>query len=136
MQSNETEKLIDQIGQLLAEDQEYPLDGTLLYAVLGRNSVRPSIFKDRGNHIVYRSPDLDRLGEVLLDLWEVQDGEGRWEEIHYLVKDGRFEVSFVYPDQLDPDAMWLERRDEVIKQYFGDKPVEYPDWDDEDSFIY
>jgi hypothetical protein len=73
---------------------------------------------------------------VLLDLWEAQNGKDRWEEIHYLVKDGLFDVSFVYPDQLDSDAMWLEHRDEVIKQHFGDKPVEYPDWDDEDSFIY
>lgn len=136
MPNSETEELLDKIGQLLAEDEEYPLDGTLLHADVGRNSVGPSIFKDRGDHILYRDPDLDRLGDVLLDLWEAQEGEERWEEIQYFIRDGRFEVIFVYPDELDPDEMSLERRDKVVKQYFGDRPVVYPDWDDEDDFIY
>jgi hypothetical protein len=132
--SDRTEVLLDKVGQLLAEDQEYPLDGTLLHARVRRNSVGPSIFKDLGNHILYRRPDLDQLGDALLDLWEAQEGEERWEEIQYFVKDGRFEVIFVYPDELDPEEMSLERRDKVVKQYFGDRPVVYPDWDDEDSF--
>ena len=136
MQNSETEEILNKIGQLLAEDKEYPLDGTLLHADVGQNSVSPSIFKDRGNHILYRSPDLTRLGDALLDLWEAQEGEYRWEELQYIVKDGRFEVTFVYPEELDPDEMSMDRRDKVVKKYFGDKPVVYPDWDDEDSFIY
>jgi hypothetical protein len=136
MPNSETEKLLNMIGQLLAEDEQYPLDGTLLHAHVRRNSVGPSIFKDLGNYILYRRPDLDRLGDALLDLWEAQEGEERWEEIQYFVKDGRFEVIFVYPDELDPDEMSLERRDKVVKQYFGDRPVAYPDWDDEDDFVY
>jgi hypothetical protein len=136
MSNTETERLLNRVSQLLAEDKEYPLEGTLLHAEVRRNSVSPSIFKDRGNQIVYRSPDLNRLGDALLDLWEAQEGEDRWEELQYLVKDGRFEVTFVYPEDLDPDEMSLDRRDKVLKQYFGDKPVVYPDWDDEDSFVY
>lgn len=128
--------MLNMIGQLLAEDEEYPLDGTLLHARVQRNSVGPSIFKDLGDHILYRDPDLDRLGDALLDLWEAQEGEERWEELQYFVKDGRFEVIFVYPEELDPDEMSMERRDKVVRQYFGDKPVVYPAWDDDDSFTY
>jgi hypothetical protein len=134
--SDRTEDLLNKIGQLLAEDEEYPLDGTLLHARVQRNSVGPSIFKDRGDHILYRDPDLDRLGDALLDLWEAQEGAERWEELQYFVKDGRFEVVFVYPEELDPEEMSMDRRDKVVKQYFGDKPVVYPDWDDDDSFTY
>lgn len=136
MPNSETEKLLSMIGQLLAEDREYPLDGTLLHARVQRNSVGPSIFKDLGDHILYRDPDLDRLGDALLDLWEAQEGEERWEELQYFVKDGRFEVVFVYPEELDPEEMSMDRRDKVVKQYFGDKPVVYPGWDDEDDFTY
>ena len=68
MPSDRTEELLNKIGQLLAEDKEYPPDGTLLHADVGPNSVGPSIFKDRGDHILYRDPDLDRLGDALLDL--------------------------------------------------------------------
>lgn len=136
MSSDRTEELLNRIGQLLAEDTEYPLDGTLLHARVQRNSVGPSIFKDRGDHILYRDPDLDLLGDALLDLWEAQEGAERWEEIQYFVKDGRFEVVFVYPEELDPEEMSMERRDKVVRQYFGDKPVVYPAWDDDDSFAY
>src|SRR5688572_24073285 len=90
MAGDRTEHLLSEIGQLLAEDSEYPLDGTLLYAVLDKNYVAPSIFKDQGDHVLYRDPDLDRLGGALLDLWEAQDFDERWTEIEYVVRDGRF----------------------------------------------
>ncbi len=136
MPKTETEKLIEYIGQLLAEDAEYPMNGTLLYAQVDRNYVSPSIFKDRGNHILYREPDLDRLGDALLDLWEAQRGEHRWAEVQYFVRDGGFELAFVYPDELGPDDVSLGRRAKVVKEYFGDKPVLYTGPDGEDVFVY
>lgn len=62
-------------------DREYPLDGTFLYARLAPNMVAPSIFKNLENHILYRSPDLDRLGDALLDLWGAQEARHRWAEM-------------------------------------------------------
>lgn len=35
----ETDRLLNEIGQLLAEDREYPLDETLLYAELKEKSM-------------------------------------------------------------------------------------------------
>lgn len=127
MASNETERLLVEIGHILAEDHEYPLDGTLLYAKLGRNSVSPSIFKELGNQILYRWPDLDRIGGPLLDLWEEQDTDHRWGEMAYIVRDGRFEVNYAYPDEIDVDEDSLDRRDKVVRRYFGEKPIVYPD---------
>lgn len=134
MTNDRTEQILNQVGQLLAEDIEYPLDETLLYAEVGRAYVSPSIFKDRGNHIVYRYPDLDRLGDALLDLWEAQEGEKRWAEIEYLVRNGRFEATFIYPEEIDPDEEPLDRRTRIVAQYFGDKPIVYPPWEEHDSF--
>jgi hypothetical protein len=113
MPNDRTEYLLDEIGRLLAEDVAYPLDGTLLYAVLDTNYVAPSIFKDRGDHILYRSPDLDRLGEALLDLWEAEEADERWTEIEYL-------------DEIDPDEEPLDRRRRIVAQHFGNKPIVYP----------
>lgn len=126
MPSDETERLLNRIGELLAEDAEYPLDETLLHAVLDRNMVGPSIFKDRGNHVLYRSPDLNRLGDALLDLWDAEAPDKRWAEIEYLIRDGKFEVAFVYPDEIDPTEEPLERRDRIVARYFGAKPIIYP----------
>ncbi|UVO51057.1 hypothetical protein M0208_11195 [Sphingomonas sp. SUN019] len=68
---------------MLAEDREYPLAATLLYAKLDRNWVAESIFKELENQILYRRPDINRLPYALLDLWEAQDSDDRWAEIEY-----------------------------------------------------
>lgn len=130
---DETDRLLNEIGQLLAQDREYPLDGTLLHAELDRNMVGPSIFKELGNQILYRRPDLDRLGNALLDLWEAQDTDDRWAEIEYLVRDGKFDVTYTYPDEIDPDEDSTERRDRVVRRHFGNKPIVYPPWPPEDG---
>lgn len=134
MASDETERLLVEIGNLLAEDRDYPLDGTLLYAELDHNMVGPSIFKDRGEDILYREPDLDRLGDALLDLWEAQETEDRWAEMEYVIRDGKFEVTYTYPDEIDPNEEPMQRRRRIVRRHFGDKPIVYPPWPPDDDF--
>jgi hypothetical protein len=122
----QTERLLNEIGQLLAEDTDYPLDGTLLHAEVGRMFVAPSIFKDLGDHILYRSPDLDRLGDTLLDLWQAQGSGKRWVEIEYVIRGDEFAAVFVYPDEIDPDEEPLSRRRRIVSRHFGNKPIKYP----------
>ncbi len=126
MESEKTADILNEIGSLLAEDQAYPLENTLLFARLDYGMVAPSIFKNLGNHILYRSPDLDTLGYALLDLWEEQPEGRRWAEMEYLVTDGKFKAVFVYPDELDPDEEPMDRRTRIVQRYFGDKPIVYP----------
>jgi hypothetical protein len=124
--TDKTERLLNKIGELLAEDIDYPIEGTLLYARLARYMVGPSIFKDRGNHILYRDPDLDRLGDALLDLWEAEAPNHRWAEVEYVVRGGKFEVAFTYPEEIDPDEEPMDRRKRIVARHFGDKPIVYP----------
>jgi len=136
MASGEAERLLIEIGRLLAQDTEYPLDGTLLYAELDDNMVAPSIFKDRGNHILYRRPDLDRVGDALLDLWETQTAEPRWVEIEYVVRGDTFDATYTYPDEIppvSPDEGMLDRRARIVARHFGNKPIVYPPWDNDDG---
>lgn len=133
MANDETDRLLGELGQLLAEDTAYPLDGTLLYARVRSTMVAPSIFKNQGSNIVYRRPDLDRLGDALLDLWNAETPENRWAEIEYLIRGDTFEVTYTYADDIDPDEDTFERRDRIVKRHFGDKPVVYPDFLPEDD---
>jgi hypothetical protein len=126
MASDKSERLLNEIGQILAEDREYPADGTLLYARVDTNWVAPSIFKPRGNHILYRWPDLDRISGPLLDLWEEQEPQRRWAEIEYVIHNGKFAATFSYPDDIDSEEEPLDRRDRIVKRHFGDKPIVYP----------
>lgn len=135
MATDRTAQLLNEIGQMLAEDTDYPLDGTLLYAEVDRAYVAPSIFKDLGDQIIYREPDLDRLGDALLELWEAQTGKKRWTEIEYTVAAGNFRATFNYPDEIDPEEGMLDRRRRIVAKHFGDKPIVYPPMPDDPDIL-
>ncbi|MGI4879007.1 MAG: hypothetical protein ACRYG4_16135 [Janthinobacterium lividum] len=125
METDDSERLLNEIGNLLAEDVDYPLDRTLLYSEVASGTVESSIFKETGNSIIYRFSD--RLWDVLLELWNAQLSDPPWVAIEYFIRGDRFEVKYTYPD--DPD--WegecdLDYRAKVVARYFGDKPIIYP----------
>jgi hypothetical protein len=122
----ESERLLIEIGGLLMEDTEYPSEPTLLYAQLDHDVVGESIFKELGNQFLYRHPINERLPYALIELWEAQDGHDRWSELEYVLRDGKFEVTYFYPDEIDPDEDVIERRTRALRQHFGDKPIVYP----------
>jgi hypothetical protein len=133
---DEAEQLLNEIGSLLMQDEEYPSQPTLLYAQLASNMVGESIFKELGNQFLYRHPLNQRLPYALLDLWELQDGPDRWSEMEYVLRDGRFEVAYFYPDEIDPEEDLIERRTRSLQRHFGDKPIVYPPFDPDDPDFY
>lgn len=48
--------------------------------------------------------------------------------MEYLVRDGKLEVAYTYPDEIDPEEDVVERRARVVRRYFGEKPIVYPPW--------
>lgn len=119
-------KLLQEVGALLAEDTEYPLENTYLYAHLDESLVGPSIYKDIGTHVLYRDPDLDRLGDCLMDLWYAHPKNKRWRIMEYVIRGGRFSVSYTYPDELAKDWSWHDHRKQAVARHFGGRPVIYP----------
>ena len=124
--TDDSEHLLNEIGQLLMADGEYPLEPTLLYAQLDNNMIGESIFKELGNQFLYRWPLNERLPYALLQLWELQEGNDRWTELAYVLRDGLFEVVYIYPDEIDPEEDILERRERSLLRHLGKKPVIYP----------
>lgn len=126
MPNDRFEQMLREIGQILAEDNEHPLAGTLLFAEVDKSFVAPSIYKDLGDQVLYRESNLDKLGDALLALWEAEEPDKRWVGIEYVIRDGGFEVTFTYGHEIDPKEDRWDRRDRAIARYFGDKPVVYP----------
>lgn len=126
MAETESERLLNEIGGLLMEDGEYPSKPTLLYAQLDHNMIGESIFKELGNQFLYRRPLNERLPYALLELWEAQEEHDRWSELEYVLRDGKFEVAYFYPDEIDPEEDVVERRERALRRHFGDKPIVYP----------
>lgn len=133
MVETETAQLLNEIGQLLMEDRDYPSEPTLLYAQLDHNMIGESIFKELGNQFLYRRPVNERLPYALLELWEAQDGRDRWSELEYVLRDGRFEVAYFFPDEIDQTEDVIERRERSLRRHFGEKPIVYPPWPPEDD---
>lgn len=133
MAETESERLLTEIGELLMEDDEYPSEPTLLYAELDFNFVGESIFKELGNQLVFRWPLNERLMYALLELWEAQGARDRWSELEFVLRDGRFEVTYFYPDEIDPEEDLIERRERALRRHFGDKPIVYPPFPFEDE---
>lgn len=126
MEKTESERLLDEIGVLLMDDSEYPSEPTLLYAELDHDVVGQSIFKELGNQLLFRWPYNQRLPDALLELWEAQEGQERWSELEYVLRDGRFDVAYFYPDEIDPEEDVTERRERALLRHFGEKPIAYP----------
>jgi hypothetical protein len=133
--TDNSEHLLNEIGQLLMADSEYPLEPTLLYAQLDHNMIGESIFKELGNQFLYRWPVNERLPYALLELWEAQEGNDRWAEMEYVLRDGRFEVAYTYPDEIDPEEDVLERRERSLLRHFSEKPIVYPPFPSEDEAL-
>jgi hypothetical protein len=138
--NDRTERLLNEIGQLLAENAERPIADTLLYAQVDTNFVSASIFEDRGDHIVYREYDPIQLTYTLLELWNIAAPEKRWAEIEYVIRGNAFEASFNYPEDIGPDDedengdyKPFARRDSIVARHFGRKPIVYPPPPSEDD---
>jgi hypothetical protein len=125
MANNEIEHLLNEVGNVLAQDTAYPLDGTFLYVEAASMMVDMSIFKDLGDHLLFRL-SMDDLTDVLLELWEAADPKQRWVAMQYWIEGGKFTASFTYPEEIDPNERTMDRRERVLKQRYGNKQIVYP----------
>ena len=85
MASDEAAHLLNEIGAVLAEDLDYPLDGTLLYAEVWPDAVSSAVFKNGGDHVAYQDGP-GPLVSVLLDLWAQASPAKSWAEMEYVVR--------------------------------------------------
>lgn len=119
---------MNEIGQELADIVGGDPNGVFLYVEIGEGWVRPSVFKDEGN--VIRDYDVahSNLTDILWDAWYLEP-EGpnlRWSVMEYDVKDGKFDVIFKYPEEVNVEVIDYERREAALRVRYGDRPVIYP----------
>lgn len=123
MENDRSGNLINEIG-INIKGVAQPTGTALLYAEVDYNVVGASIFVNRGDHLECLFPD-DDLDHTLLDLWDERTSDPAWVALEYLVQGSRFKMTYTYADNPDWDGE-LDRRERVVKRYFGDKPIVYP----------
>ncbi|WHO41093.1 hypothetical protein PMI04_003710 [Sphingobium sp. AP49] len=120
--------LFNEVGVELVHIVGGDPDGIFLYVEVGDRWISPNVFKDEGRQI--RNLDSNRvLSDLLWKAWHAESEEGgikRWSIMEYEIKDGKFDVSFRYPDEVDVEVIDDERRQAALRARFGDKPVVYP----------
>ncbi|WP_188658318.1 hypothetical protein [Sphingomonas metalli] len=133
MGKGDHDEALEAFGRYLMQDPDYPDARSFLYARMEPGAIAECIYKDLGNHILFRWPKNSDLSFALLDYWEAQPGPERWAELEYVLRDGRFDVAYIYPDQIDPDEELFVRSQRALRRHFGDKPIGYPSLDDEND---
>ncbi|MBT2187906.1 hypothetical protein [Sphingobium nicotianae] len=100
-------------------------DGLFIYIEIQDYSVYGAVFKDEGAQVRYFDMD-DALYELVLDAWEVEPEGKRWLVMEHDVRGRKFEVTLLYPEQVDPKSDSMDRRQAALDKRYGDKPVIYP----------
>jgi hypothetical protein len=117
--------LFNEIGRQIFEDIGENPNGVFLYAEAGDGWVEPSIFKDKGSFVQYYSPST-QLCELIIEAWEAEPPDKRWVVMMYEIEGGRFDATFRFPEEINPDESSFERSESVLRQRYGDKPIRYP----------
>jgi hypothetical protein len=117
--------LLEDIGRQIFEDIGEDPDGVFLYAEAGDGWVERSVFKDKGSYVQYY-PSSVELCEAIIEAWEAEPPDKRWAVMMYEIKDGRFDATFRFPEEIDPKFVGIQRREDALRERYGDKPVKYP----------
>lgn len=113
------------IGEECAAIVGGKLDGLYLYAEAGEGYSGGGIFMDEGKVVRYYRPTSE-LCDLVLQAWEAEEPEQRWELMEYEIKGASFDAKLIYPDEIDHELSISELRDFFLQRRFGDKPVIYP----------
>lgn len=115
----------DLASTLRAETSFSPL-GTLMIAVVESGYISIARFWDRGSYIACGHPDYDKYRDTLFELWAMEPLSQRWDEIHYLILGKDVRITYLYPEDIEPDISEFRRWRDAAQAVFGTKKVVYP----------
>ena len=70
-------------------------------------------------------PTLEMLIQLLWEEWAQAPGNRPWQELSYGIADGGYTLDMAYPDEIEEDEDFSERRPRAIAKFFGDVLVDY-----------
>lgn len=84
-----------------------------------------SIYRDIEDRVIYYQPN-KRFFEVLTDEWEAAPAHDKWGTLLFEVVGDDFNLMLQSPSELDPTDLTFDRRERILKERYGEKPIEYP----------
>ncbi|GAO40794.1 hypothetical protein SCH01S_51_01270 [Sphingomonas changbaiensis NBRC 104936] len=118
--------LVNELAERVAKLSFAENAPVLLYAEAGRAWVGGSIFASYPDRIVWLDVREDDPLDVVMHLWEIAPPDKKWRGITLLVNGNEFRTEFDYGEGWSPDEDEGDRREPIVRAYFGDKPICYP----------
>ena len=117
--------LYDAIGQELIRIVGNGSKKIFYYAEAGEGWVDQSIYEVSSDSLnwFYAS---EKLTNLLFEAWAAEKPSKRWSTMEYEIEGTRFTTRFRFPDEVNLEDTSTERRDEVLRRRFGNKPENYP----------
>ncbi|MBP1202854.1 hypothetical protein JOD97_000868 [Duganella sp. 1411] len=128
-----TIKTIENLYQEIAAEavQSAPdLTGKLLFAADIKEGVVSSALvyekgKEKTATFKFSTSSLIDLAYELWEKWKEDPKNSEWIGMELTVSNGKFEINFTYPDQIDSDEDFDDRRQEIFDRHFIDKKIDY-----------
>lgn len=117
--------LLSAIGEEAALVVSGDPNGIYIFAEVWDGSTFASIYHDEGESIRYYDPG-QRLFRALRDAWDAEDPDKRWTVMEYEIRGEAFDVSFLFPDEVDEDDHASSRREVALEKRYGSRPIIYP----------
>ncbi len=122
--------ILAEIGQLTADLMDGDPEGAFTYAEAADMYQSVSLYRETAENVLYFEPS-DELFGAIGRLWDAADESKKWRVFTFEITNGQFEAAFQYPDDLDPEEGSFERSERALEERYGDKPVIYPEPDDD-----
>lgn len=122
------EQMYQDIGQAALRVAEGLSDKVLVYAEVEDGAVScDEFYVDGAGTVQFRfcPKSMKELIYSFWKEWKEQPGKREWRTMSYVIEGGKFSIDLKYPDQINSDQGFSERRPLVIKERFGDMKVDY-----------
>ncbi len=123
--------MLNAIGQHAADILEKTPEDVFVFIEAGDQWMGAGIFENFEDKVVYHGPS-EELLEAVQSLWEAAEPDKKWSILFYDIKDGSFEVEFLYTDDLEHHPFEHNYRQDALAARYGDKSVIYPPMEDGD----
>ena len=86
-----------------------------------------AMYSDGGDKIYSFQPSRE-MSFRFYDSWQEMPDDRKWGRAIISLDGTKFTVSYVYPDEIDPDELPWEIRDQIVMAKYGDKPLDQTHW--------
>lgn len=122
------EQMYQEIGQAALNIAEGRAGKVLVYAEVQDGVIScDEFYIDQAGVVQFRfcPKPMKELIYSFWEQWKNQPGNREWRAMSYVIDGGKFGIDLKYPDQIDPNQGFSERRPLVVKERFGDAKVDY-----------